>query len=62
MKVIGTKQEIEWLLKSLANSCKDCPYFTECNQEAQKKVMSGDGKYRESCREYLNRVVEVEIE
>ena len=60
MKIVGTKQEIEWIRYALMNQCNKCPYMRACNQAAvmdQKNY----GEVRHSCSEYLEGNIEFEI-
>lgn len=57
MKIIGTEQEINWLIEKLANGCHGCPYLKECNRkaEAEKQLPA-------SCKEFLKEKMELEIQ
>lgn len=60
MKMIGTRQELDWLLETLANGCKNCPFYVECNQSAENEVNEKSSRIS-SCREFLAAKIEYEI-
>lgn len=62
MFVKGTRQEIEWVLKSLANGCENCPYEKECNEQAEMDAKrNGDGGVKLTCTSFLSQCIKYQI-
>lgn len=60
--ISGTKQEIEWLIKTLANGCQNCPYEKECSKQAEQDVRTNDdARVQLSCEAFLKRCIEFQI-
>lgn len=60
MKIIGTKQEIEWVKNALRNNCGRCPYMEPCNQAASED-QEKCGEIKHTCSEYLDESIEFVI-
>lgn len=62
MFVRGTKQEIEWLMKTLANGCRSCPYEKECNAQAELDVKrNGEAGVKQTCENFLGQCIKYQI-
>lgn len=60
--VKGTRQEIDWLLKNLANGCENCPYVKECNEQAELDVKRNvEGCVTLTCASFLNQCIQYQI-
>lgn len=57
LKITGTLEEINWIKDALKNSCEECPYIEECNNNAVKDQQQY-GDIRCTCKEFLEEKIE----
>ena len=61
MKITGTQEEINWIVKALMNNCVQCPYQISCNEEANSDIELY-GEVKDSCESYLHKNIAFAIE
>lgn len=60
MKIIGTREELEWIKESLANNCEGCIFEELCNQFA-KEELKREQKVVTSCKDFLEEKIKFVI-
>ena len=61
MKITGTQEEINWIMKALMNNCVQCPYQISCNEDANNDIKL-HGEVKHSCESYLHKNISFAIE